>query len=79
MNRVDVNRPREISGEETEEVFEVEGMTLLSWTTRIEARDEAEALAIAERLADWTQASSTVVKVETLSHRVASCRLTASR
>jgi hypothetical protein len=61
-----------------EEVFEVEGMTLLSWTTRIEARDEAEALEIAERLADWTQAPSTLVKVDTLSHRVASCRPTAA-
>ena len=58
-----------------EEVFEVEGMTLLSWTTRIEARDEAEALELAQRLADWTQAPSTVVNVDTLSHRVASCQI----
>lgn len=58
-----------------EEVFEVEGLTLLSWTTRIEARDEAEALEIAQRLADWSRAPGTVVTVETLSHRVASCQL----
>jgi hypothetical protein len=62
-----------------EEVFEVEGMTLLSWTTRIEARDEAEALELAQRLADWTQTPPTVVKVDTLSHRVASCQLAAAK
>jgi hypothetical protein len=56
-----------------EDVFEVEGMTLLSWTVKIDARDEAEALEIAERLADWSKAPTSVVTVETLSHRVASC------
>jgi hypothetical protein len=56
-----------------EDVFEVEGMTLLSWTVKIDARDEAEALEIAQRLADWSKAPTTVVTVETLSHRVASC------
>jgi hypothetical protein len=61
-----------------EEVFEVEGMTLLSWTAKIEARDEHEALEIAQRLAEWGQAPPTVVKVDTLSHRVASCHLAAA-
>jgi hypothetical protein len=62
------------AGGDMEEVFEVEGMTLLSWRTKIEARDEAEALEIAQRLADWSKAPNTVVTVETLSHRVASCQ-----
>jgi hypothetical protein len=56
-----------------EDVFEVEGMTLLSWTVKIDARDEAEALEMAQQLADWSKAPTTVVTIETLSHRVASC------
>ncbi len=60
-------------------IFEVEGMTLLSWTTRIAARDEAEARDLAQRLGQRTQAPASAVKVDTVGHHVASCRPSASR
>ncbi|MGE5125099.1 MAG: hypothetical protein ACM3PV_02325 [Betaproteobacteria bacterium] len=62
-----------------EGIFEVEGMTLLSWTTRIAARDEADARELAQRLGQRTQAPVSAVKVDTLGHRVASCRPSTSR
>lgn len=60
-------------------IFEVEGMTLLCWTTRIAARDESEARELAQRLGHRTQAPASAVKVDTLGHHVASCRPSASR
>ena len=60
-------------------IFEVEGMTLLSWTTRIAARDEAEACELAQRLGQRTQAPASAVKVDTLGHRVAGCLRSTSR
>lgn len=57
-----------------ESVFEVEGMTWLRWTVRIEAGDEAEALDLARRLPRRAEGSTTVLGFETLSHHVASCR-----
>jgi hypothetical protein len=60
-------------------IFEVEGMTLLSWTTRIAARDEAEACELAQRLGQRTQAPASAVKVDTLGHRVAGCQPSTAR
>ncbi len=60
-------------------IFEVEGMTLLSWTTRIAARDEAEARELAQRLGQRGQAPASAVRVDTLGHHVASCQPSASR
>jgi hypothetical protein len=51
--------------------FEIEGTTLLSWTLRVKARSEGEALEEAQRVATWIDISSSLVTVNGVQHRIA--------
>jgi hypothetical protein len=55
--------------------FEIEGTTLLSWTLRVEARSESEALEEAQRAASWIDLPSSPVTVSGAQHRIALCRV----
>jgi hypothetical protein len=45
------------------EDFEVDGTTLLSWTIRVRAHNERDALDEAQRIATWVEISSSLATV----------------
>lgn len=60
------------------EDFEVEGTTLLSWTMRIRAQNEREAVEEAQRIATWVEISSSMATVNGTHVRIVRCRVTDS-
>ena len=57
------------------EQFEVDGTTLLSWTIRVQAHNEGEALEEAQRVAHGIDISSSLATLNLAQHRIARCRL----
>lgn len=60
------------------EAFEVDGTTLLSWTMRIHAQNEREALEEAQHIATRVEISSSLATVHGAQHRIVRCRVTDS-
>jgi hypothetical protein len=52
------------------EQFEVEGTSLVSWTIRVQAHNEREAVERAERIAGWIDLPYSVVTVKAAQHRI---------
>ena len=52
------------------ERFEVEGTSLVSWTIRVQAHDEREAVKEAERIAGRIDLRSRLATVDAAEHRV---------
>jgi hypothetical protein len=52
------------------ERFEVEGTSLLSWTIRVQAHNEREAVEEAERIARWVDVPSSLATVNAAQHRI---------
>jgi hypothetical protein len=52
------------------ERFGVEGTSLLSWTIRVQAHNEREAVEEAERIAGWVDVPSSLVTVKAAQHRI---------
>jgi hypothetical protein len=54
--------------------FEIEGTTLLSWSTRVEAQTQAEAIEQAQRIAGLVEGSAEALSVHSLHHRITRCQ-----
>jgi hypothetical protein len=57
------------------EGYEIEGTTLLSWTIRVQARNEGEATEEAQRIAAWVEMSSSLATLHGRQHRIVRSRL----
>jgi hypothetical protein len=58
------------------EDFEVDGTTLLSWTMRVRAHNERDALDEAQRIATWVEIPSSLATVHGGQYEIAHCRVT---
>jgi hypothetical protein len=61
------------------ENFKIEGTTLLSWTSQIQAPNEREAREEAHRLAGWIDLPSSLATFHRREHRIAVIRLADQR
>jgi hypothetical protein len=52
------------------ELYEVEGATIVSWTIRVQAHDEREAVEQGESIATWIDIPSSLVTVKAAQHRI---------
>jgi hypothetical protein len=58
------------------EDYEIDETTLLGWTVRVQAHNEAEASEKAQRIASWIDIWSSLATVDGAQHRIAGCRVT---